>query len=195
MSIDWTNTIPTDPRGKPFPLHRTPPTGKLVAAITSEDLTGCDTHFFGGHTVPHHNEGCEPCEKGMPFRWHGYVSAVNVTTRLHFIFEFTAQAADTFDTYRKAHGTLRGCLFEARRLHAKPNGRVMLQCKPLDQQKLHLPEPPSIPDCMAIIWNLPNGQIDTHRKINGRPAMTNTQQTQGPFNGDQHTAQKIADIL
>jgi len=123
----------------------------------------------------------------MPFRWHGYVAALNLDTRLHFIFEFTAQAADTFDLYRKAHGTLRGCMFAATRLNARANGRVMLQTKPADQQKLHLPEPPHIAACMAIIWNLPSGQIDEHRLINRRPAMTNTQQTLAQFTPETDT--------
>jgi len=182
MPLNWSSEIPRDPRGQAFPLRRTPANGKLVAAITCENLIGCDTHFYGGHTIPCERPDCGPCQDGMPFRWHGYVSAIEANTRLHFIFEFTAQAADTFDQYYKAHGTLRGCRFEAYRLHHRPNGRVILHCKPLDQQEVQLPKPPNIPNCMAIIWNLPAEQIDTRQKRNGRPAMTNTHQTLGRFN-------------
>ena len=195
MSINWSPTIPRDPRGQAFPLKRTPANGKLVAAITCENLIGCDTHFFNGHTMPCERPGCTACEKAMPFRWHGYVSAVEANTSLHFIFEFTAQAADTFDQYRQAHGTLRGCRFEARRLASRPNGRVLLNCRPLDLQQHTLPQPPAIQTCMEIIWNLPTGQVNTNQKRNGRPAMTNTQQTLSRFIGDQHTAMKIADVV
>ena len=183
MTIPWSTSIPQDPRGRAFPLRRTPSPGKLLAIATSEDLLGCDTHFYGGHTMPCERPECEACEKGMPFRWHAYLAAVEFANRFHFIFEFTAQAADAFDTYRKAHGTLRGCLFEARRLNGRPNGRVMIQCKPADQSKITLPDPPDVRACMSIIWNLPSDQVQTNRKIGDRPAMTETGQTLSQFNG------------
>lgn len=191
MAINWSNHVPRDPRGQAFPLKRTPANGKLVAAITCEHLTGCDTHFYGGKTMPCERPDCEACNNGMPFRWHGYISAIQATTRLHFIFEFTAQAADYFDQYDKAHGTLRGCRFEAWRLHHRPNGRVIIQCKPLDQQEHQLPKPPNVPNCMAIIWNLPTDQISNAQQRNGRPAMTNTHQTLSRFEGIQLPPKRI----
>lgn len=185
MPPSWSSNIPQDPRGRAFPLMRTPTIGALVGAITCENLIGCDTHFYGGRTLPCERPNCEACSKGMPFRWHGYVSAVQKKTHLGFIFEFTAQAGDAFDQYRAANGTLRGCRFEARRLHSKPNGRVIILCSSLDQQDFILPEPPDVVACMEIIWNLPAGQVAENRIVNGRPAMTNTQQTLGRFNGEQ----------
>lgn len=193
MPINWTTHIPEDPRGQSFPLKRTPPNGKLVAAITSENLIGTDTHFYGGHTIPCERPECEACKVNMPFRFHAYVSALEAKTHLHFLFEFTKQAAQTFKQYFKAHGTLRGCLFEATRLHARVNGRVILFCKPLDQQKFPLPDPPNIAACMAIIWNIPIDQIQTNKIIDGHPAMTNTQQTLGKFNGARAQPKKILD--
>ncbi len=148
----------------------------MTAAITSDDLIGTDTHFFKGHTVPCTRPDCEAHDEGIPFRWHGYIAALNKQDRLHFIFEFTAQAADSLDQYRLAHGTLRGCEFNAIRLHGRFNGRVILTCHPLDQQKVNLPRAPDVAACMAIIWGIPAGQIETNRKVNGRPAMTNTEQ-------------------
>jgi len=174
MAISWSAEIPRDPRGNAFPLRRTPAGGKLVACVTSENLTGCDTHFFGGHTVPCERPECDACGKGVSFRWHGYLAAIEASTRLHFIFEVTAQAADAFDQYRAAYGTLRGCRFEAERLHHRQNGRVIITTRPLDQQGVHLPQPPCIPDCMAIIWGLPANQIQQEVHKNGRGALRNT---------------------
>jgi len=94
--------------------------------ITSPDLLGCNTHFFGGHTVPCETPECEACLKGIPWRWHGYLAAIQAQTHAHFIFEFTAQAGDTFREYFQLHGTLRGCIFQAERMHHRPNGRVIL---------------------------------------------------------------------
>ncbi|MCK4306579.1 MAG: hypothetical protein KAY24_20215, partial [Candidatus Eisenbacteria sp.] len=62
--------------------------------------------------------------------------------------------------YRAQHGTLRGCLFEARRLHARPNARVILRCKPADLQQTNLPKPPNLEHALSIIWNLPAPNID-----------------------------------
>lgn len=194
MPPTWTTDVPQDPRGKAFPLLRTPTNGKLIAAVTSENLIGTDTHFYGGHTIPCERPDCEACRNGMPFIYHGYVSAVQVHTRLHFLFEFTAQAADSFKHYYKAHGTLRGCRMEATRMHSRPNGRVILTCSPLDQQAHKLPEPPDVAACMAIIWNLPAGQIETHRQLKDSPGMTNTHQTLGRFNGGQKPALYAGDI-
>lgn len=190
MALTWTTDVPTDPRGKAFPLRRAPPGGHLVAAITSEDLIGLDTHFFGGHTVPCERPDCKACSKAMPFRWHGYVAAIDATNNLHFIFEFTAQAADAFVQYRDAHGTLRGCRFEARRLNSKANGRVILSCRPVDQTKITLPNPPDIAACMSIIWNLPAGQVNTNKQINGRPAMTNVAQKLAQWEGHEFDSPK-----
>lgn len=159
----WSNDVPQDPRGPAFQLKRTPAGKPIVALITSDDLIGCFTHFWGGHTVPCEGQACEACHNNIPYRWHGYLSAIDTTTRQHFIFEMTAQAADAFKDFRKANGTLRGCLFEARRLRPAANSRVCIRCKPADLREQHLPTAPDLRKCMAIIWGIP----DTDAEING----------------------------
>lgn len=158
---NWTNSIPDDPRGKAFPIRRTPTSGKLTAVISSQDLLGCDTHFWGGHTVPCSRPDCEACRKGVPFRWHAYFAAVEQKNRLHFIFECTAQAADVFKAYRDAHSTLRGCLFQAERWHSRPNGRVIVRTTTIDLTNFSLPIPPDVRQCMSIIWQLPDATVKT----------------------------------
>ena len=91
----------------------------------------------------------------MPWRWHGYVAALQSQTHQHFLFEFTAQAGDTFREYFKLHKTLRGCIFQAERMHHRPNGRVILHVKPADLAQLNLPDPPDLEACLRIIWHLP----------------------------------------
>ncbi len=152
----WSTEVPKPGRGPSFPLKRTPQGKGIIAIVTSEDLIGCDTHWWGGHTVPCEGTECEAHKAGIPFRWHGYLSAVDVKSHLHFIFEMTAQAADVFKDYRSAHETLRGCVFEAKRLKSAHNSRVCIRCKPADLREQHLPNPPDLAACMAIIWNVPN---------------------------------------
>lgn len=156
---------PANSYGSAFPLKRTPTSKALVAIITCDDLIGCPTHYYKGRTQPCSSPDCEACLEQVPWRWHGYVSALNTTTHEHFIFEMTAQATDALIAYRTQHGTLRGCLFEARRTHSRQNARVILRCKPADLQQINLPEPPNLEFALSILWNLPAPEV----KLNAKP--------------------------
>lgn len=157
----FTNAPPEPDGERALQLKRAPATGSLKAAITCQDLIGCNTHFYGGHTVPCEAPDCEACGKGIPWRWHGYVSAIQSQTRQHFLYEFTAQAGDVLREYFELHKTLRGCVFVAERMHHRPNGRVILQVKPGDLAGMNLPESPDLEACLRIIWHLPKEGNDT----------------------------------
>lgn len=151
----WTNQPPTDKDAHAHRIIRTPATKPLIAIITCTDLLGCATHFVSNRTVPCEGQGeCSHCEAGHSWRWHGYVSAVNVNTHEHFIFEMTAQAADTFRNYAQAHATLRGCMFQATRPSGRPNGRVVIACKPTDEQRYRIPQPLNVRRILCHIWNV-----------------------------------------
>lgn len=156
---NWSHDPPERGEGPALPIQRTPSARPLVATITSPDMIGCDTHFYQGHTVPCEKPECEACGKGIPFRWHGYLAALNYDSHLHFIFEMTLQASRALVEYRDAHSTLRGCLFKAYRLHRRHNGRVIIQTKPAAIEHINLPKPPDLVSCMAIIWQLPRPEV------------------------------------
>lgn len=166
---NWSTDIPISANGVALPVRRTPTSNALVAIVTSEDMIGCDTHFYGGHTVPCTRPDCKACGDGMPFRWHAYLAASDHKSRLHFIFECTAQAADAFKTYRDAHHRLRGCLFEARRWHSRPNGRVVIRTNTADLTKISLPIAPDVRKCMAIVWQLSDLDADFQGVLKGVP--------------------------
>lgn len=151
----WTSAAPKDPRGPSFPILRTPTSRPLIAIVTSENLIGCYTHFYKGRTIPCSGDDCPAHQEGVPFRWHAYQSARQVSNHLHFIFECTAQASTPFTEYRDAHKTLRGCLFEAQRYNSKPNGRILIRTKPADLHGMTLPEAPDLVKCLSILWDLP----------------------------------------
>jgi hypothetical protein len=155
----WSNEVPESPRGPALPIRRTPSSRPLEAIVTSEDLIGCYTHFYQGSTTPCEGEGCEACLNGMPYRWHAYITAVDSQNNLHFIFEVTALGAEYFTAYRDVHNTLRGCHFQAKRWNNRPNGRILIQCKPCDLAQTNIPAPPDLKKCMAILWSLPAGEI------------------------------------
>jgi hypothetical protein len=156
----YSNEPPNDPRGHSLTLKRTPINRALIAIVTSPDLVGCPTHFWGGRTVPCENPDCEPCRNGMPWRWHSYLSAWDTNTRIHFLYESTARATEPFVTYRKAYGSLRGCHFRARRANSAINSRVYIETQPADLEKIKLPQPPDLIKCLAIIWNLAEPTLD-----------------------------------
>lgn len=157
----WMNDPPDEPRGPSFPIIRTPPARPLDAIVTSDDLIGCYTHFWHGSTHPCQAPDCQPCNEGMPFRWHAYLTAVGLQTNLHFIFECTAISATSFTAYRNQMGTLRGCQFRAKRWNNKPNGRILIQTRQADLTERTLPTAPDLKKCMAILWSLPLDDVTT----------------------------------
>ncbi len=157
---NYSTEPPRDPRGHSLHLVRTPTGKPLQAIVTSTDLVGCPTHFYGGRTVPCESPDCEPHRLGIPWRWHGYVSAWNTATGLHFLFEMTARMAEVFVTYRRAYDSLRGCLFRAQRVNLKANARVHIETKPADLEKIQLPKPPDLIKCLAVIWNLAEPSLE-----------------------------------
>jgi len=167
--INWSNDIPNDPRGHALPLLRTPTSSELHAIITSENLIGTDTHFWGGHTVPCTGHDCEPCKAGSPFRWHAYQSAYNPLDQLHFIFECTAHAAQAFKKFRQEHNTLRACDFHAYRWKRRRNGRVIIRCVPATYRLDTLPPAPDLEKIMAIIWRLPIPNVFVAGQQRGHP--------------------------
>lgn len=165
----WTHSPPADPRGQGLPLLRTPAARSLKAIVTSETLVGCDTHFWGGHTMPCERPDCEACNHGVAFRWHGYLSAYNPDDQLHFLFEMTAQAASTFAEYLQEHSTLRCCAFEAWRWRHARNGRLIIKCQHSAHPSHALPRAPDLKTVLAIIWRLPLPNVFTGGQLRGHP--------------------------
>lgn len=175
----WTDKPPTTPRGPGLPLRRTPQAQKLQAIVTTDNLIGCPTHYFRSRTIPCEQPNCEPCNQGFSWRWHGYLAALDPCTHEHFLFEFTAQAADAFRAYRDRYGTLRGCLFQARRLSANRNGRVLIQTKPANLEHVHLPPEPDIKSALCHIWNIPRPDAHEERLTKGHPRLDIAANTRG----------------
>lgn len=167
----WTKSPPDDTRGQGLPIVRTPANSELRAIITSPSLAGCDTHFWGGHTVPCERPNCDACKAGSAWRWHGYLTAFNPQDELHFIFEMTPQAARVFAAYQQQNGTLRCAQFRAYRWGRRKNGRVIIQIEHSACPSHSLPEPPNIQAVMAIIWRLPAPNVEIHGVERGIPKL------------------------
>lgn len=184
---NWTRDLPTDSSAVTHRVKRCPAGGRITAIVTANDLLGCNTHYYRGRTQPCEAPNCPACNDGIGWRFHAYLSAVDTNTNEHFIFEFTAQAAEAFDVYRKAHGTLRGCLFEATRQGTKPNGRVIVRTKAADLTARVLPDPPNVQRVLTVLWNIPENAAqaaDHHRPF---PRISVDQTPQNNNNGRKGT--------
>jgi len=155
MSPKWSDAPPSASDNPSFRLVRTPAEATLSAIATCLDLIGCPTHYVHSRTIPcEGSDNCEHCHAGHSWRWHGYLTSVLTTSHEHVLFEFTAPAADTFRNFITATGAIRGCHFTARRPSKKPNGRVLICCKPTDPTRIRLPAPPNMKDLLCRIWNI-----------------------------------------
>jgi len=160
---NWSSEPPKEKDGFALRILRTPQAKAIKAIITSTDVLGCCTHFVRNRTLPcEGQETCPWCAEGLSWRWHGYVAALLVDSLEHFLFEFTANASDTFRNYQKLHDNLRGCYFQATRPSQRHNGRVVIQARPADQHRVHLPDPPDIKKLLCHLWNIPNTQVQDH---------------------------------
>lgn len=155
----WTNEPPPESHGHSMRILRTPSTKPLIAIVTSIDVLGCCTHFAHNRTIPcEGTDACAWCAEGFSWRWHGYLAALQTESFEHFLFEFTATASDTFRNYQSIHNDIRGCVFKALRPSGRPNGRVVIHCKPYDLRTIQLPDPPDVKKILCHIWNVQNNE-------------------------------------
>jgi len=182
----WTDAPPKGSDQPSFRIIRTPPQKTLTAIVTSTDILGCATHFVQNRTVPCEKDEdkgipCQHCSDGHSWRWHGYVSAILTNSHEHILFEFTAPPSDTFRNYLLHTGSLRGCLFTARRPSGRPNGRVVVSCKSVDLTTLRLPAPPNIRNILCAIWNIRTNNAST--TPSSRPPIKNIDVTPSKNDG------------
>ena len=154
----FSNAPPTDDNQHGFRLIRTPASPPFRATVISENLVGCPTHYVANRTIPCESPHCDPCESGIGWRWHGYLLVQIQATTETVIFETTAAASKNFKAYYERHGTTRGCFFQATRANQKPNGRVLIQCKPADLAQINLPQPLDLIKLLCHIWNIAPNQ-------------------------------------
>jgi hypothetical protein len=159
--LELSNTPPDDPNGQPLPLRRTPNKSAIIGIVTARRLLGTFTHFYGGRTVPCTHEDCAACRDGTPYRWHAYISAIDLPKHLHYLFECTAAAADAFVKYAAEHETLRGCVFSAKRSSTRMNARVEIETRLYTGPDRDLPPEADVVTALARLWNIPITQILT----------------------------------
>lgn len=158
---NFETTPPEDIGRSGYRMVRTPTAAALTGYVLSENLTGCRTHFVGNRTIPCEAPDCDPCASGVPWRWKGYLAAMLNPSNEIVLFEITARAATVFAAYFERYGSTRGAAFKAIRVNQRANGRVLIQAKPADLEKINLPKSPDVQAVLCHIWNIPENQVTT----------------------------------
>jgi len=169
---NFSNQLPPESETKGFDLKRTPPDSPLKGLITSDDIVGCYTHWWGGRTVPCEGDSCEACHNSAPARFHCYLSLCLNGSRQHVIFECTSKAADVLVDWRNTHGTLRGTLLTAHRPKRVKNSKVELLLKHVDLTATILPKPPDVRQALCVLWKLPTTAMPTNDAEHNAPLIT-----------------------
>jgi len=150
----WTNRPPAAARSSALEIIRTPAGRPLTATIISADITGTATHFAQNRTLPcSRPDPCEHCDKGLAWRWHGYLAVLLDGKPRPVILELTAQAAENVAAAREQYGTLRSARIRLTRAGKRPNGRVQVALAPPDPENRHVPPEPDIRVALCHIWN------------------------------------------
>lgn len=169
-AVNWTNEPPDETATNGWPLRRIPPQGLANVIILSHDLWGTGTHYWGGRTVPCHDDRCDACDAHNESRWHGYLCAWAPKTHYKFLLELTkAGAAAVIDERKKRH-TIRGLILAAERLGRKANGKLVLHLTPSDWADDGLPPAVDVRSVMLKIWGIREDQAeqDLHKAFQQR---------------------------
>lgn len=162
-------------------LVRTPPDRTLKAIITSHTPLAAPTHYYSRRTVPcAQPPNCDLCAKGLRWRLHAYISAVNLDDLSHCIIEFPAKQFDALAQWYRRFSSIRGLYIEASRPNNRPNGSITLIIKRPAAQPPSLPEPLDLQLILCRIWGVspPQTQPQNIAPIPPTPITPNTPQRQ-----------------
>jgi hypothetical protein len=158
--MEWSNEVPKLEKSHSLSIIRTPAKGAISGIVTSEQVIGTWTHYWGGRTVPCEGDNCEACSQAIGKRWHGYVGIYNPKAKKHVIFEFTANAAEPFARFVELSKCLRGCGMKAERNGRRNNSPVSITTWPADLTGIALPSAPDVKKILCTIWGLPSSAAE-----------------------------------
>jgi hypothetical protein len=175
---DWSNTPPTCPHDMQYRLIRAPAARSLHCVMLAEKPIGCPTHYWKGRTMPCETANCEPCQLGIPWRWHSYTPIQIWGSNEKCILELTAQASEQLGPALAEFQSLRGVEIVIDRPSRRPNGRVRIVVAPARRPEGSLPPCPNTIACMSHIWGTDDRPLAT------QPGKLGTNRILVPPNGN-----------
>ena len=161
-AISWTNGPPDDAREMAWPMLRVPAKGMSGLIILSQEMLGTCTHYFGGRTVPHSDQGCRACDEQNQKRWHGYLAVWHPKAAKKAILEITDAAADTIKKVYATRKTLRSLSIAGQRRPVKPNGTLIVQLIESEWAADGLPPSPDVRRILLRMWGLPGDEPEVN---------------------------------
>jgi hypothetical protein len=150
-----TDRPPTDQTGHALTLRRAPAGQPILGLPTSTKLLGLNTHFCHGRTLPCQAPDCKACQESIPYRWHGYITYLDLKDRVHCLLELPAAATGNLVQWTDTHDSLRGSVIRISRQQKKSNGRVLSEIKARTETDILLPPEPDLIKALCTLWRIP----------------------------------------
>jgi hypothetical protein len=150
----WQDDPPPERMLPHMPLVRVKPGVMLSGAVTTTQIHGVPTHYYGRRTLPCLADDCPGCAKQMPSRWEGYIGLWSSRPSKHLIVALTPGAATGIIDTAKDPKNLRAVYVEICRTGRAANSRLVASCKELEIPSSHLPPIPDLRAHLLHIWGL-----------------------------------------
>lgn len=137
-----------------YHILRTPTTQGIRAVCIGDRHEGVKLHFWKGRSRPCPGDDCPACMEGHVPRWKGYVLVKSVDNPKIVIFEFTERAHHAFHDRFLRYGSLRGCIFLARRTNRKINGPLVVEFEDARMDEALLPGDCDLRAMLERIWEI-----------------------------------------
>lgn len=135
-----------------YQLVRCPGNGRAKFAILSAEVYWYFTHYYDRQTLPHTEEPCAGCIRGVIGRLKGYIGVQGFSTKDLFILELTGNCRDSIDFYANEYKSLRGATLILSRMGRKTNSPVSAVVQPPTAPQPGLPPSMDVEREMERIW-------------------------------------------
>lgn len=149
---------------------------RIEMVCLSDQPIGTNLHYWRGRSTPCNQTDCPACREGHTPRWKGYLFICPIKTRRVLIFEYTQRAHQEFTDQLAKRNTLRGLVFSAGRLGAKPNSPLQILMTDTVVDPTTLPNPEDLAEVLERMWEvrqqeLPGFDVEqlTRTLTNGAP--------------------------
>ena len=153
-ALEFRTDLDTAPSAKKYKLLRVPGRGYGNLVLLGHQFLWHDLHYWRRRTIPHFDDGCEPCEYHCPIRERGYIAVAGKMEVNVLILEVTDNCKEAIRDLAGGRPTLRGCIVNLSRLDKRDNGKLTLHADGKQVDASLIPESPDVAECLRRIWGM-----------------------------------------
>ena len=154
MQPAWQDDPPTTNLLPHLPLIRIKPGQPTKGIITSTQICGVPTHYYGRRTLPCLADECPGCKAQLAKRWEGYISVWTFAPSHHVIWALTTAAACGLKDTAPNFTDLRGLCLTIARAGKHNNSQLRARCDPYEALQMRLPTAPDLRAHLLHIWGM-----------------------------------------